>query len=1027
MPRMKILNEAEQALFDHPPQLSSIERQRIFDLPVAAWSAANDIQSVPSKIGFLVSAGYFRSARRFFPASDFYDRDIAYVAVRLGTDASGFDSAAYSARTRQRHRLQILELMGFRPFDASAARLLETELDIMARSHSGPAQIFWRAVDWLVSRRVEIPTSFRLTEAVSQAVQRRGRAIAKLISQAMTSEVRQLLNDLFQREETAPGRSPYRLTLLKKQSQSTRPTKIRERLVDLGVLKELYAKIAPILSVLNFGSEAIRYFAGSVARMRTTDLRRRADDDMHVHLVAFIAHQYFRLHDNLVDVLLISVKTFENAALREHRDWCFDERKRHEQAAESLLDDLDASVFQILRQIREAVADALLSDQEKVTRIGLLVLPEQTAEEKSRELRASLVNGLADEHYFDLLESRSVRLQNQVGGILKAITFQADPSIADLDAAIARFAATDGNLDRSAPDAFLAGDERAAVWKDGKFRISLYKAFLFQHVAGAIKSGSLNLEQSHRRRPLESYLIDRTRWQTEREQLLERAGMTRFEDPVAVLAELDAALQTRFEDTNRAIAEGRNPHFKMLKGKAFRVSTPKQDEEESEPLRHFFPERHYVPLTEILATVNLHTGFATELRHLRQTHVRPVSEKILFAGVICLGCAIGSAKMAQISTSLSAAELDSAINWRFSLVNLHAANDRITSFMAAMELPNIYRRSENEIHTASDGQKFEVRADSLNANHSFKYFGKGQGISAYTFVDERNLFWHSLVFSAAERESAYVIDGLMRNDVVKSDIHSTDTHGFSEVIFAVTHLIEVTFAPRIKNLKKQSLYMFRSRRGGDRTGWLIKPEQYVDQAAVVTAWDDVLRLVVTIKLKESTASDIFRRLNSYSRQHSLYTALKAFGRIIKTVFILRYIDDVELRMQIENLLNRIELGNRFTRAVAVGNPREFSAGDKDEQEIAETCNRLIKNAIVCWNYLLLEHRLNQASTDEIKAEIRTAVANHSVISWGHVNLLGEYDFSDEKLRDSVGIPPPKIVPKSQAKMRGQKATEMAAF
>ena len=377
--------------------------------------------------------------------------------------------------------------------------------------------------------------------------------------------------------------------------------------------------------------------------------------------------------------------------------------------------------------------------------------------------------------------------------------------------------------------------------------------------------------------------------------------------------------------------------------------------------------------------------------------------------------------MAQISTSLSAAELDSAINWRFSLENLWAANDRITSFMAAMELPNIYRRSENEIHTASDGQKFEVRADSLNANHSFKYFGKGQGVSAYTFVDERNLFWHSLVFSAAERESAYVIDGLMRNDVVKSDIHSTDTHGFSEAIFAVTHLLGVSFAPRIKNLKKQNLYMFRSRRGGDRTGWAIKPEHYVDQDSIITAWDDVLRLVATIKLKERTASDIFRRLNSYSRQHSLYAALKAFGRIIKSMFILRYIDDVELRMAIENLLNRIELGNRFTRAIAVGNPREFSAGDKEEQEIAETCNRLIKNAIVCWNYLLLEHRLNQASTDELKAEIRAAVANHSVISWGHINLLGEYDFADEKLRDSVGIPPPKIVLKSQAKMGGRKS------
>ena len=63
---------------------------------------------------------------------------------------------------------------------------------------------------------------------------------------------------------------------------------------------------------------------------------------------------------------------------------------------------------------------------------------------------------------------------------------------------------------------------------------------------------------------------------------------------------------------------------------------------------------------------------------------------------------------------------------------------------------------------------------------------------------------------------------------------------------------------------------------------------------------------------------------------------------------------------------------------------------------------------------VLEHRLSQAATDEIKAAIRAAVANHSVISWEHINLLGEYDFSDEKLRDSVGIPPPKNIPRAQA-------------
>ena len=42
------------------------------------------------------------------------------------------------------------------------------------------------------------------------------------------------------------------------------------------------------------------------------------------------------------------------------------------------------------------------------------------------------------------------------------------------------------------------------------------------------------------------------------------------------------------------------------------------------------------------------------------------------------------------------------------------------------------------------------------------------GISTYLFVDERHLLWHSLVISAADRESIYVIDGLMQNDVVKA-------------------------------------------------------------------------------------------------------------------------------------------------------------------------------------------------------------------------------------------------------------------
>ncbi|WP_458774986.1 Tn3 family transposase [Desulforhopalus sp. 52FAK] len=45
----------------------------------------------------------------------------------------------------------------------------------------------------------------------------------------------------------------------------------------------------------------------------------------------------------------------------------------------------------------------------------------------------------------------------------------------------------------------------------------------------------------------------------------------------------------------------------------------------------------------------------------------------------------------------------------------------------------------------------------------------------------------------------------------------------------------------------------------------------------------------------------------------------------------------------------MELSNRFTRAVSVGNPRGYTQGDKESQEVAETCTRLINNGIICWN------------------------------------------------------------------------------
>jgi len=281
------------------------------------------------------------------------------------------------------------------------------------------------------------------------------------------------------------------------------------------------------------------------------------------------------------------------------------------------------------------------------------------------------------------------------------------------------------------------------------------------------------------------------------------------------------------------------------------------------------------------------------------------------------------------------------------MTNLLAANSRLVDFIGQMELPNLYRRHQDKLHTSSDGQKYGVSVPSLNANYSFKYFGQEKGVSVYSFIDERHLLFYSTVISSSEREAAYVIDGLLHNETVKSDIHSTDSHGFTEIVFAVTHLLGFTFAPRLKTLSRHRLYSFEKKKVYEQKNCAILPDAYINTEIIEENWDSILRFVATVKLKRTTASQLFKRLNSYSNQHPLYQVLKEFGKIIKTLFILQYVDDVVLRQSIEKQLSKIELSQKFAKAIAFGNNQEFSEGDKQMQDIIANCRRLIENMVIC--------------------------------------------------------------------------------
>lgn len=351
--------------------------------------------------------------------------------------------------------------------------------------------------------------------------------------------------------------------------------------------------------------------------------------------------------------------------------------------------------------------------------------------------------------------------------------------------------------------------------------------------------------------------------------------------------------------------------------------------------------------------------------------------------VIGKGCNIGINRIANIFIGIT----------ENSLKNIQNANNKIIGLTSKLFLSNSYRHNNGQLHTGSDGQKINVVVDSLLANYSFKYFGKGKGVTMYIFLDERNLLFHSTVISSSEREAAYFIDGLLQNEVIKSSIHSTDSHGYSETIFAAMHFIGISFAPRIKNIGHQNIYSFSSRKTYEKHGYKILPSRIINIKLIEKYWDDVLRFMATIKLKHTSASQLFKRLSSYAKDHPLYQAIKEFGRIIKSIFILTYFDDIELRQRVEKQLNKVELSNKFSKAVFFANNQEFKQGDVEDQKITAACKVLIQNAIVLWNYLYLSQLLTNNANITERNKMIEAINKGSVISWQHINLQGEYDFT----------------------------------
>ena len=147
-----------------------------------------------------------------------------------------------------------------------------------------------------------------------------------------------------------------------------------------------------------------------------------------------------------------------------------------------------------------------------------------------------------------------------------------------------------------------------------------------------------------------------------------------------------------------------------------------------------------------------------------------------------------------------------------------------------------------------------------------RYFGYGKGVTFYTWTSDQFSQYGTKVIPATVRDATYVLDEILDNETELPILeHTTDTAGYTEIVFALFDLLGLQFSPRIRDLGDQRLYPPRPPEATTPT-WGRCSRGGSTATGSCDHWDDLLRVAGSLKRGWVTASLLIGKLQSYPPQ-----------------------------------------------------------------------------------------------------------------------------------------------------------------
>jgi TnpA family transposase len=786
------------------------------------------------------------------------------------------------------------------------------------------------------------------------------------LTQPLSDEHRDRLDSLLKRKEGS------KLTWLAWLRQSPAKPSSRHMLEHIERLKALQALELPAGIDRQVHQNRLLKIAREGGQMTPADLTKFEPKRRYATLVALVLEGMATVTDEIIDLHDRIIGKLFNAAKNKHQ--------QQFQASGKAINDkvrLYGRIGQVLLNAKQSGADPFVAIES--------VLPWDA-------FAASVVEAqkLAQPEDFDFLHrigESYATLRRYAPEFLDVLTLRAAPAAQPVLDAIDTLRAMNRDDARrvpaDAPTEFIKKRWGKLVLTDDGIDRRYYELCALSELKNTLRSGDIWVQGSRQFKDFDEYLVPSDKF---------AALKLASELPLAIATDCDHYLHDRLllleqelETVNRMAASDELPDAIItasgLKITPLDAAVPDAAQALIDQAATLLP---HVKITELLLEVDEWTGFTRHFAHLKAGE--PAKNKtLLLTAILADAINLGLTKMAESCPGTTYAKLSWLQAW-------HIRDE--TYSMALADLVNAQFRQPfagnwgDGTTSSSDGQRFKVGGKAESTGHINPKYGAEPGRLFYTHISDQYAPFSAKVVNVGIRDSTYVLDGLLYHESdLRIEEHYTDTAGFTDHVFALMHLLGFRFAPRIRDLADTKLYIpksdttyatLRSMIGGTLNVKLIRAH-----------WNEILRLATSIKQGTVTASLMLRKLGSYPRQNGVAVALRELGRIERTLFILDWLQSVQLRRRVHAGLNKGEARNALARAVFFYRLGEIRDRSFEQQRYRASGLNLVTAAIVLWNTVYLERatqalRANDGGLDEALLQYL------SPLGWEHINLTGDY-------------------------------------